>query len=257
LLKRYKYVGKERDEETGLYYYGARYYAAWICRFVSVDPLQFEYPYYTPFQYAGNKPIIAIDLDGLESKSVVQDEEIGQQGFWYVRNKSGKWEKSDKVGPLSDEYRKKHNIYSYDEVIEITIGIELERLYENVNEGIARKNEIAQKVNYDLAKSRNIFGIIYELSIASDAVDSYIEYSKGNYVMAAIVIGLAAIDLGELKGSVKLLSGELDVGTYKELKKAGRVRDNITPRHIPSANHMKKRYGIKQNDGMAINIEDY
>ena len=29
-LKRYKYVGKERDEETGLYYYGARYYAAWI-----------------------------------------------------------------------------------------------------------------------------------------------------------------------------------------------------------------------------------
>ncbi|WP_421921236.1 SpvB/TcaC N-terminal domain-containing protein [Marinifilum sp.] len=64
--KRYKYVGKERDEETGLYYYGFRYYAAWICRFVSVDPLQFEYPHYTPFQYAGNKPITYIDLDGLE-----------------------------------------------------------------------------------------------------------------------------------------------------------------------------------------------
>jgi hypothetical protein len=33
---------------------------------VSVDPLQFEYPYYTPYQYAGNKPITFIDLDGLE-----------------------------------------------------------------------------------------------------------------------------------------------------------------------------------------------
>jgi RHS repeat-associated protein len=65
-LKRYKYVGKERDEETGLYYYGARYYAAWLCRFVSVDPLQHKYPYYTPYQYAGNKPITYIDLDGLE-----------------------------------------------------------------------------------------------------------------------------------------------------------------------------------------------
>ncbi|MEI6349105.1 MAG: RHS repeat-associated core domain-containing protein [Bacteroidota bacterium] len=65
-LKRYKYVGKERDEETGLYYYGARYYAAWLCRFVSVDPLQFKYPHYTPYQYAGNKPITYIDLDGLE-----------------------------------------------------------------------------------------------------------------------------------------------------------------------------------------------
>ncbi|WP_320019768.1 RHS repeat-associated core domain-containing protein [Labilibaculum manganireducens] len=64
--KRYKYVGKERDEETGLYYYGFRYYAAWLCRFVSVDPLQFDYPHYTPFQYAGNKPITYIDLDGLE-----------------------------------------------------------------------------------------------------------------------------------------------------------------------------------------------
>ncbi len=66
-LKRYKYVGKERDEETGLYYYGARYYAAWLCRFVSVDPLQFEYPQLTPYNYAGNKPITHIDIDGMQS----------------------------------------------------------------------------------------------------------------------------------------------------------------------------------------------
>jgi hypothetical protein len=33
---------------------------------VSVDPLQFEYPYYAPYQYAGNKPITFIDLDGLK-----------------------------------------------------------------------------------------------------------------------------------------------------------------------------------------------
>ena len=65
-LKRYKYCGKERDEETGLYYYGMRYYAAWICRFVSVDPLQFKYPHYTPYQYAGNRPITMIDMDGTE-----------------------------------------------------------------------------------------------------------------------------------------------------------------------------------------------
>jgi RHS repeat-associated protein len=65
-LKRYKYCGKEQDEETGLYYYGMRYYAAWLCRFVSVDPLQFKYPHYTPYQYAGNKPVSFIDLDGGE-----------------------------------------------------------------------------------------------------------------------------------------------------------------------------------------------
>ena len=38
-LKRYRYTGKERDEETGLYYHGARYYAAWLGRWVTCDPI--------------------------------------------------------------------------------------------------------------------------------------------------------------------------------------------------------------------------
>ncbi len=37
-LKRYRYTGKERDEETGLYYHGARYYAPWLGRWTSCDP---------------------------------------------------------------------------------------------------------------------------------------------------------------------------------------------------------------------------
>ena len=72
-LKRYKYCGKERDEETGLYYYGMRYYAAWLFRFVSVDPLQFKYPELTPFQYASNNPISMIDLDGKEGVMISQN----------------------------------------------------------------------------------------------------------------------------------------------------------------------------------------
>ena len=39
VAKRYRYTGKERDGETGLYYYGARYYAAWLGRWVSCDPI--------------------------------------------------------------------------------------------------------------------------------------------------------------------------------------------------------------------------
>ena len=36
--KRYRYTGKERDEETGLSYHGARYYAPWLARWTSADP---------------------------------------------------------------------------------------------------------------------------------------------------------------------------------------------------------------------------
>ena len=34
--KRYRYIGKERDEESGLYYHGARYYAPWLNRWTSL-----------------------------------------------------------------------------------------------------------------------------------------------------------------------------------------------------------------------------
>ena len=37
--KRYRYTGKERDEESGLYYHGARYYAPWLGRWISCESL--------------------------------------------------------------------------------------------------------------------------------------------------------------------------------------------------------------------------
>ena len=39
-LKRYRYTGKERDEETGLDYHGARYYAPWLGRWTAADPMR-------------------------------------------------------------------------------------------------------------------------------------------------------------------------------------------------------------------------
>jgi RHS repeat-associated protein len=62
--KRYKYVGKERDEESGLYYYGARYYAGWLCRFISTDPEFMQRSWLNPYNYVQNNPINRIDPDG-------------------------------------------------------------------------------------------------------------------------------------------------------------------------------------------------
>lgn len=69
---RYGFNGKENDRDVkgdgNEYDYGFRIYDPRIGRFLSVDPLFKTYPWYTPYQFAGNKPIIAIDLDGLEEK---------------------------------------------------------------------------------------------------------------------------------------------------------------------------------------------
>ena len=69
--KRYKYVGKECDNETGLYYYGARYYAPWICRFVSTDPLKEKYLEWSPYVYCADSPIKFIDPDGRDLVKVI------------------------------------------------------------------------------------------------------------------------------------------------------------------------------------------
>lgn len=65
-LKRYRFNGKERDEESGLYYFGARYYAPWMARWVSCDPLGMveQASLYT---YARNRPIRFTDRIGLNS----------------------------------------------------------------------------------------------------------------------------------------------------------------------------------------------
>jgi RHS repeat-associated protein len=63
--KRYRFCGKEKDEESGLYYFGARYYSPWTCRFINIDPLADKYPFYSPYLYAGDSPINTIDVDGL------------------------------------------------------------------------------------------------------------------------------------------------------------------------------------------------
>lgn len=62
-------------------------------RFLSVDPITREYPYYSPYHFAGNTPIWASDLDGLEPKYSNNDKEGDSQtvnGIEYKYSK-GDW----------------------------------------------------------------------------------------------------------------------------------------------------------------------
>ena len=72
---RYGFNGKDKDNEVlgdgNQYDYGFRIYNPRIGRFLSTDPLFKSYPWYTPYQFAGNKPVLAIDLDGLEEEMVI------------------------------------------------------------------------------------------------------------------------------------------------------------------------------------------
>jgi RHS repeat-associated protein len=61
--KRYRYTGKEKDEETGLYYHGARYYAPWLGRWTNADPAgMIDGP--CLFGYARENPVRLRDPNG-------------------------------------------------------------------------------------------------------------------------------------------------------------------------------------------------
>ena len=61
--KRYRFTGKERDEESGLAFHGARYYAPGLGRWTSTDP-HLDATGFSPYVYAAANPMRYVDPDG-------------------------------------------------------------------------------------------------------------------------------------------------------------------------------------------------
>ncbi|XEC94318.1 SpvB/TcaC N-terminal domain-containing protein [Paenibacillus tarimensis] len=71
--KRYRYTGMERDEESGLEYHSARYYAPWLGRWLSADPIGIR-DGLNLYQYSSNNPICIKDITG----------KYGEAGHYYT-----------------------------------------------------------------------------------------------------------------------------------------------------------------------------
>ena len=101
----YTFSAKERDAETGLTYFGARYYSSDLSIWLSVDPMSDKYPGLSPYVYCANNPVKLVDPKGEDvvilnapqgaggyghMAAVIQDEE----GNWYYMtmgaNENGK-----------------------------------------------------------------------------------------------------------------------------------------------------------------------
>lgn len=74
-LKNFTFSAKERDVETGLSYFGSRYYSSDLSIWLSVDPQAAKYPGLSPFTYCADDPIKLVDPNG---------EEIDIDGYRYI-----------------------------------------------------------------------------------------------------------------------------------------------------------------------------
>ncbi|MCI0723917.1 MAG: FG-GAP-like repeat-containing protein [Acidobacteria bacterium] len=76
--KRYRFTGKERDEESGLSYHGARYYAPWFACWLTADPIIWSTDSFrakkttfheSVYRYANNSPLEFVDATGLQPQT--------------------------------------------------------------------------------------------------------------------------------------------------------------------------------------------
>jgi RHS repeat-associated protein len=65
--KRYRFTGKERDDENGLNYHLARYFSFWVARWISCDPLLAN-PARSSFEYSSSCPIGRVDQNGTDDE---------------------------------------------------------------------------------------------------------------------------------------------------------------------------------------------
>ena len=79
----YKFNGKQFDEETGLYYYGARYMNPVTSLWYGVDPLAEKFPNIGAYVYCHGNPINMIDPDGKDDYKLNKN---GQISFWRRTN---------------------------------------------------------------------------------------------------------------------------------------------------------------------------
>jgi len=89
----YKFNAKELDAESGMYYYGARYYDPRISVWMSVDPMAFKQMDYTPYAYCYNNPIKFVDPFGLDTL-------VFNQNGAYAGNKNIIKAKGEDVGKV-------------------------------------------------------------------------------------------------------------------------------------------------------------
>ncbi|MEM8524985.1 MAG: hypothetical protein AAGG68_10095 [Bacteroidota bacterium] len=179
-------------------------------RFLSRDPLARDFPFYTPYQFAGNMPIEAIDLEGAEPRKVKrlaiekEDKPLLKMGTWTLIS----YENGEKV------VRTSHGIvWSYE--------------YYLIGE---RDKTFAHTTNKTFYKSGDNY---YELSEngtfspkTSKTLQSYLDELQRNQDGANVMSDNASIVVDIMRGGK---GGKADdvLGMAKKNKYIGRSRDNL------------------------------
>ena len=80
------FSAKEKDSETGLSYFGARYYSSALSIWLSVDPMSDKYPSLSPYVYCADNPVKLVDPNGEDIWEIDEEGRIVNHDKSYTKN---------------------------------------------------------------------------------------------------------------------------------------------------------------------------
>ena len=173
---RYGFQGQEKDDELkgegNSLNYTFRMHDPRVGRFFARDPLEAKYPFYSPYQFSGNRVIDMIELEGLEPTNTKVNPESQPKG--------DNWERTDSDGNYTGE------AYPTTELAEVTV-----RATKNVNVATKALQAVASRVNEAFGAMTGASSISKELNAAYNA--DYAPSTDGRYALA--IAALPALPL--------------------------------------------------------------
>jgi RHS repeat-associated protein len=191
----YKFTAKELDEETGLHYFGARYYHPGISNWLSVDPLFEHAPNKNPYHYCSQNPINRTDPTGMcDDPNCTHG--LMKRAWDSVGRLFGAWGYAEKKPPVAQKkpsYIAAVGPIEEGPIAEESFADKYVRFMEEAGDWL-RRQEGTSTVDEDLIQSINIggkFTVDYRLYSKEYQFGLYStsENSAGLYFMQTISIG--------------------------------------------------------------------
>jgi RHS repeat-associated protein len=186
--KRYRYTGKEKDEETGLAYHGARYYAAWLGRWERPDPK--PDPRWSRYEYCRCSPPNLVDADGAKPLDVM-GAALGAAAAWYPRAVAG----------VHEGFQQGAKAFASDPVGTVKSGLQKDAAV--VKAGAAVVASVSQNpvqsavgVTGFLLSHGTVAGIQGQMNAAVAADDVAAGSAAGRDLGAMVTLGMAGEGLG-------------------------------------------------------------
>jgi RHS repeat-associated protein len=210
---RYGFNGKENDNEVkgegNQQDYGMRIYDPRLGRFLSVDPISKMYPWYSPYHFAGNKPIEAIDLNGTEE-------------FYQNQQSRVKYRTELELSIKKEQTERKANVFSFSRPVQAYMSGSQTTVSQNL---VPYNTEYKQEITNEQQTVKNLKGATMdpwagEVSLmtygtAQAYIHGVVDHGKG------IVEGIREGDYWKAAKNSLLLG--LDVAPFVPLKGAGQV----------------------------------